>query len=135
MINLITPPDIIYNDVVSVLLVFPSEQFQMDLQKEVFSSVNENVNFYHYNKQNFTYTDMKWLLSVFSMCDITVIDLDNCPPHVKDLASYMIAKPKTYWLTNATDTVYTLISSNRVYNTSFLSAALGGNIEKDENVG
>lgn len=135
MINLITPPDIIYNDVVSVLLVFPSEQFQMDLQKEVFSSINENVNFYHYNKQNFLYSDTKWLLSVFAMCDIVVIDLDNCPPYVKDLASYMIAKPKTYWLTNATDTVYTLISNNRIYNTGFLSTALGGNIEKDENVG
>lgn len=107
----------------------------MDLQKEVFASVTESVNFYHYNKQIFSYTDIKWLLSVFAMSNIAIIDLDNSPPQVRDLASYMIAKPKTYWLTNATDTVYTLISSNRVYNTSFLSTALGGNIEKDENVG
>ena len=45
----------------------------------------------------------------------------------------MIAKPKTYWLTNATDIVYTHISSNRIYNISTISSALGGKNAEDEN--
>jgi len=130
VINLITPPDKLYSDSVSVLLVFPSDDLQTQIQQEVFPNVNDTINVYHYNKQQYSISDVDWLLSVFNMCNIVIIDIDNCPNHIRDLASYMIGKPKTFWLTNATDSVYTYISSNRIYNASILSSTLGGNIEK-----
>ena len=131
-INLITPPDKLYGDAISLLLVFPSKELQAQIQDEVLSVSTESLNVYLFNKEQYTLTDVDWLLAVFNLCQIVVIDVDQCPSYVRDLASYMIAKPKTYWLTNATDIVYTSISSNRIYNISTLSSALGGKIEEDE---
>jgi hypothetical protein len=132
-INLITPPDKLYGDSTSLLLVCPSKDLQTQIQEEVFTTVSEPLNVYLYNKEQYTLSDVDWLLAVFNLCQIVIIDVDQCPPHVKDLLSFMIAKPKTYWLTNATDIVYTHISSNRIYNISTISSALGGKNAEDEN--
>jgi hypothetical protein len=40
----------------------------------------------------------------------------------------MIAKNKTYWLTNSQDSVYNSLSSNKIYNLDFLSK-IGDNFE------
>lgn len=131
-INLITPPDKVFSDAVSVLVVFPSKDLQQQIQNEVFPNTKENINVYLYDKPQYTNTDVDWLLSVFSMAQIVIVDIDQCPPYIKDLLSFMIAKPKTYWLTNAVDSVYNHISSNRIYNISILSSALGGISEEGE---
>jgi len=62
------------------------------------------------------------------ICDLIIVDIDNCPSYVKDLLSFIIAKPKTYWLTNAVEVVYNHISSNRIYNLSILER-IGDSIE------
>jgi hypothetical protein len=131
-INLITPPDKVFSDAVNVLVIFPSSDLQQQIQNEVFPNAKESINVYLYNKPQYTNTDIDWLLSVFNLCQIVIVDVDQCPPHVKDLLSFMIAKPKTYWLTNAVDSVYNHISSNRIYNISILSSALGGLSEEGE---
>ena len=131
-INLITPPDKIFSDAVNVLVIFPSTELQQQIQNDVFPNAKENINVYLYDRQQYTNTDVDWLLSVFSLCQIVIIDVDQCPSYVKDLLSFMIAKPKTYWLTNAVDSVYNHISSNRIYNVSILSTALGGIGEESE---
>jgi tripartite-type tricarboxylate transporter receptor subunit TctC len=131
-INLITPPDKVYSDAISVLVVFPSKALQEQIQNEIFPNAKESINVYLYDKPQYTLADTDWLLSVFSLSQIVIIDVDQCPPYVKDLLSFMIAKPKTYWLTNAVDSVYNHISGNRIYNISILSSALGGNSEESE---
>ena len=131
-INLITPPDKVYSDAISVLVVFPSKDLQHQIQNEIFPNAKESINVYLYDKPQYTLADTDWLLSVFSLSQIVIIDVDQCPPYVKDLLSFMIAKPKTYWLTNAVDSVYNHISGNRIYNISILSSALGGNSEESE---
>lgn len=131
-INLITPPDKVYSDAISVLVVFPSKDLQQQIQNEIFPNAKESINVYLYDKPQYTLADTDWLLSVFSLSQIVIIDVDQCPPYVKDLLSFMIAKPKTYWLTNAVDSVYNHISGNRIYNISILSSALGGNSEESE---
>ena len=131
-INLITPPDKVYSDAISVLVVFPSKALQEQIQNEIFPNAKESINVYLYDKPQYTLADTDWLLSVFSLSQIVIIDVDQCPPYVKDLLSFMIAKPKTYWLTNAVDSVYNHISSNRIYNISILSSALGGLSEEGE---
>jgi hypothetical protein len=52
--------------------------------------------------------------------DYVIFDVDNSASEVRDLASYIIANPNTYWLTNSIDSVYNNISINRVYDLSFL---------------
>ena len=131
-INLITPQDKVYSDAISVLVVFPSKALQEQIQNEIFPNAKESINVYLYDKPQYTLADTDWLLSVFSLSQIVIIDVDQCPPYVKDLLSFMIAKPKTYWLTNAVDSVYNHISGNRIYNISILSSALGGNSEESE---
>jgi len=71
------------------------------------------------------------LLNVFKMCDLALIDVDNTSPWARDLLSYMIAKPKTYWLTNSQDSVYNSLSNNRVYNLNFLSNIGDNNFETE----
>ena len=131
-INLITPPDKVFSDAVNVLVIFPSKDLQQQIQNEVFPNAKESINVYLYDKPQYTNTDVDWLLSIFNLCQIVIVDVDQCPPHIKDLLSFMIAKPKTYWLTNAVDSVYNHISSNRIYNISILSSALGGLSEEGE---
>lgn len=130
-ITLITPPDKIYNDAIGLLLLFPNKDLQAEIQQEIFPVVSDPLNVYLYDKEQYSVSDMDWLMSVFTLADMVLIDIDNCPPYVRDLASYMIAKPKTYWLTNSLDPVYNYISKNRIFNTSFLSSALGGISEEE----
>lgn len=63
------------------------------------------------------------------MCDIAIIDIDNVKPYLLDMLSYMIAKPKTFWLTKGVNLVYNKLSNNNVQDYEFLSK-LGGNFEK-----
>ena len=76
-INLITPPDKVFSDAVSVLVVFPSKDLQQQIQNEVFPNAKENINVYLYDKPQYTNTDVDWLLSVFSMSQIVIIDIDQ----------------------------------------------------------
>tara|TARA_B110000503_G_scaffold129696_1_gene202196 strand:+ start:758 stop:1150 length:393 start_codon:yes stop_codon:yes gene_type:complete len=127
-INLITPPDKIYNDNTSILLLFPTQTNLAYIQKNILPSVNGGMNIYIYDKPNYTTVDVNWLLDTVYLCDLIIIEVDNCPTYIKDLLSFIIAKSKTYWLTNAVDTVYTHISSNRIYNLSILEK-LGDSVE------
>lgn len=132
-INLITPPDKIYSDAVSLLLVFPNTDLQKEIQTNILPSIPGALNVYLYDKPNYTKEDIDWLLSVVALSDLVIVDVDNCQPYVRDLLSYIIAKPKTYWLTNAVETVYTHISSSRIYNLSILENLGGSIFEEGDN--
>lgn len=132
-INLITPPDKLYNDSVTIFLLFPTKENLNYIQQEILSDLESSLNIYIYEQPNYTKQDVDWLLSVVHLSNIIIIDIDNCPSYLKDLLSYIIAKPQTYWLTNTVDSVYTHISSNRIYNLSILEQ-LGGSIEKNKPV-
>ena len=68
-----------------------------------------------YEEQN-----LDWLLDISASCDYIVIDIDNCTTTTRDLCSYLVAKPKTYWLTQGENTVYTMISTNRIFDLDFI---------------
>lgn len=128
-IHLITPPDKLYNDSLSILLIHPSKDVQLDLQNNILPTFDFSINVYYYDKPIYNKDDIDWLLSIFHLVNLVIIDLDNSSSHVKDICSYFIAKSKTYWLTNSVDTVYNHLSPNRIYNLSFL-LNLGGSVEK-----
>jgi hypothetical protein len=129
-INIVTPPDMLFNDSFQLLVIYPSKQLQDDLQNNFLANTDIDVNVYVYDKPIQTTQEVEWLLSVFKQCDTAIIDVDNASPWARDLTSYMIAKNKTYWLTNSQDSVYNSLSNNRVYNLDFLSA-IGDNFETE----
>ena len=127
-INIITPPDKLFNDAVQVLLVFPSSDLESQVQESLVD-IEEDINIYLYNKEVYAEKDLDWLLTVFKMSEVTIIDIDSVPVYAKDLLSYMIAKNKTFWLTKGNNIVYNKLSNNKIKDFKFLSK-LGGNFEK-----
>ena len=126
-INIITPPDKIFSDCLNILLIHPSEQIKDELQT-ILKQFNTSCNINLYDSKLYDPNEVDWLLTVFSSCNLCIIDIDNSAPYTRMLASYLIAKPKTYWLTNSQDVVYNHISNNRIYDLDFI-AQLGGYFE------
>jgi hypothetical protein len=122
-INIISPPDKIYNDSLTMLVMYPSSALQADLQTWLLELETLSLNVYFYNEQSYSDDKFTWLLDVFNFADLVLIDIDNVPAfsNVEHILSYMVAKPKTYWLTNHRHIVYNYISNNRIYDLSFLS--------------
>ena len=120
----------LFNDSLQLLLVYPSKQLQDELQDTFLADYDADVNVYIYDKPVQDKEEVDWMLSVFKQCDVTIIDVDNASSWCRDLASYMIAKNKTYWLTNSQDSVYNSLSSNKIYNLDFLSK-IGDNFETE----
>ena len=129
-IKIITPPDVLLDDSFQLLLMYPSKQLQDQLQDTFLNSTPLGVNVYYFDKPNYNKEDVEWLVKTFKMCDTALVDVDNTVPWARDLLSYMIAKPKTYWLTNSQDSVYNSLSNNRVYDLDFLSM-IGDNFETE----
>ena len=118
----------LFNDSFQLLIVYPSKQLQDELQDTFLANSALDVNVYVYDKPVQVKEEIDWLLSVFKQCDNAILDIDNSSPWTRDLLSYMIAKNKTYWLTNSHDSVYNSLSNNKVYNLDFLSK-IGDNFE------
>jgi len=127
-INLITPPDILRTDALTWLFIYPRKDIQKQLQDDILANYDGTMNLYYYDQPNYNKDDVEWLLNVFELAEVVVIDVDNCEPYIIDLMSYLISKSKTYWLTMRDESLYTHISSNRIYDLSFLNT--GDTIEK-----
>ena len=120
----------LFNDSLQLLLVYPGKQLQDELQNNFLANSNVDINIYVYDKPVYDKKEIEWVLSVFKQSDVTIIDVDNTSSWARDLLSYMIAKNKTYWLTNSQDSVYNSLSNNKVYNLDFLSS-IGDNYETE----
>lgn len=110
-INIITPPDKLFNLNMGYLLVKPSvyvkQQFQAILSQNI-----EEINVFVYDESEH---DIDWLLSVANQCDVTIIDVDNCDPITQKFITYLLAQPNTHYITNDELTPYGLINKNRIY--------------------
>jgi hypothetical protein len=126
-INIITPPDKIYNDNYKILLLFPTKNTLNEIQSRVLTKV-DSLNIYLYDKPVYNKEDTNWMLDVFFTADFVLIDIDSVPPYFRDLLSFLVAKSKTYWLTNAVDCMYNHISNNRLQDLNILSI-IGDHIE------
>ena len=121
----------LFNDSYQLLVIYPSKQLQDDLQNNFLANIDTDVNVYLYDKPVHTKHEVEWLLNVFKQCDTAIVDVDNTSPWARDLLSYMIAKNKTYWLTNSQDSIYNSLSNNKVYNLNFLSKIGDNNFETE----
>lgn len=123
-INVITPPDILRHRSYKILLLFPNQEIQSQLQEQI-GEWDHPIDIYMYEGEA-----LDWNLNVFEMCDVCIINFDDCDPQTRDLMSYLISFPKTYWLTRAENIVYNKLSLNRVYNLDFIESLIGGISEK-----
>jgi hypothetical protein len=130
-INLITPPDKLFNLNLGYLLVKPSlyvkQQFQTILSHNI-----EEINVFMYDDAEH---DIDWLLSVANQCDVTIIDVDNCDPTTKLFITYLLAQPNSHYITNDEITPYSLISKNRIYNLDWIVAQVTGQEDDGEDEG
>jgi len=131
-VHLITPPDILHNDNYQLLVICPSSAIQKDLQDNLLPLVKKEINIYYYEKSDYKKEDVNWLLNVAKQVDAVILDLDNAPPHIRDIASYLIAKPNTFWLTNSQESVYNHFSKNKVYNLDFIKKIGEENFETQQ---
>jgi len=124
-ITLITPNDKIYTSETSILLVYPNSKIKEQLQN-ILTEYNCSVHIYLYEiEENH---EIEWLFDVQGLCDYTIIDIDNCTSPIRDLASFLISKDNTFWLTNGTGSYYNVISKNRIFDLDFLKTKIGGTL-------
>jgi hypothetical protein len=126
-INLITAPDRLFNDSLSFFLIYPSMEVKEQFNN-LMSNINQPFNVYLYENETDEH-EIDWLLSTHKIVDFTILDIDNCPSDVRNLVSYFIANPKTYWLTKGEQMFYTKISNKRIYSLDYFADKIGGNIE------
>lgn len=127
-INVITPPDKLFNLNMGYLLIKPSlyvkQQFQLILSQSI-----EEINVFIYEEAEH---DIDWLLSVANQCDVTIIDVDNCDPITQKFITYLLAQPNTHYITNDELTPYGLISKNRIYNLDWIVDQLNEQNQEDD---
>jgi len=117
-LNLITPPDKLFNDCITITMIYPSAALKDEMQS-VLHTQETDINVYVYELDEHE-QNLDWLLSVCRMSDYVILDLDNSSQQVRMLASYLISKSNTYWLTNSPNSVYTMLSVKQIYNLDFL---------------
>lgn len=122
-ITVITPPDFLSNNNFKMLVINPGVEVRKSLNS-VLQQTESTFDLYLYEDVNDS--ELDWLLQNLESADITVIDIDHCGPIVRNLASYIISKKRTFYLTNDEVTPYNMISSNRIYNLDWLDNYLRG---------
>jgi hypothetical protein len=126
-INLITPPDKLFNLAVSYLLVKPSQYVKEQFQTLLSQSIDD-INVFVFDDNE---TDIEWLLSVATHVDYVIIDIDNCDPMTKHFVTVMLSQPNSYYMTNDEITPYNLISRNRIYDLEWINKLLQEEEEDD----
>ena len=126
-ITLITPPDHIFGDCYSYLLIYPNKDIKEQSQHY---NCKCRITLHVYLYDDPEAQDAEWLLTAVSKVNTVILDVDNCPAELRSILGFIIAKPKTYWLTNGEDMYYNKISNKRVYNLDFITT--GGNFEETQ---
>jgi len=126
-INLITPPDKLFNSVSNFLLIKPSTTIKIEFQK-MLAQVDEEVNVYLYEGEQ----NIEWLLEIIHRADICIIDIDNCDSMTKMFVSYMLALPGVFYFTNDETTPYGLLNKNRIYDLKWMISVEDEEEEEDE---
>jgi hypothetical protein len=113
-INLITDPDILANDNLSILLINlknDDEQLLTDYLSK--HDLICDINLYVHRNEN---PNLLWLLNSFQYCKNAYINLDEIDPVAGTYATYFIGRSKTYFCTKTEDmaTIMNPISVNRI---------------------
>ena len=128
-LNLITPPDKLFNQNINYLLIKPSTEIKIQFQ-QILSQLIDDINVFIFDEKE---SDMDWMLSVAHQCDAVIIDIDNCDPVTKNFVSLLLSQPNAFYMTNDEITPWGLISRNRIYNLDWILEALKEADDNDDN--
>lgn len=110
ILNLITSPDKLFNNDASLLLVNPSDSLKENFNYHA-KDFQENVNLYLYENSE---TELGWVLDVAQSVDYIVLDIDNTKIN-HWIIGHLLDFGKTFYLTNAPDSMYNVVNVNRIY--------------------
>lgn len=127
-INLITPPDSLFNINPGYLLVKPSTKLKVQFQS-ILSAIDDDVNVYIYDTDE---VDIAWLLNAANSVDSIIIDVDNCDPATRDFISILMQYSHTFYMTTDDVTPWGLINRNRIYNLDWIVDTIKKEMEEDE---
>ena len=123
-INLITPPDKLYNKNSSILLINPSNQLRLELQNLLKNNkLYLDIYLYEVNNDNHEFT---WLLDVHRMVTWCILELENLPYEIKKIESYLISFSNTYYITQGENILLNLIGNNKIYSVDQLKDIIRG---------
>lgn len=111
-VNVITPPDNIFNFNTNYLLVKPSTKLKEKFQTIINQDTGEsNVFIYEDSDQ-----EISWLLSVSHQADVIIIDVDNCDEVTKQFLGILLINPASCYITDEENSHWSLINRNRIFN-------------------
>lgn len=115
-INLITPPDTLFNSNIGYLLIKPSTKLKVQFQT-ILSVIDEEINVYVYDTEE---VDIAWMLNAANNTDIIIIDIDNCDPITKNFIGVLLSNANAFYMTDDEITPWGLLSRNRIYNLDWI---------------
>ena len=127
-INLITPPDKLYNSNPTYFLVKPSTKVKMQFQ-QMLSQIDEDLNVYVFDDVEH---DIDWMLGVSQISDFVIVDIDNCDATTKLFVSVLLTQPNAYYMTSDEITPWGLLSRNRIYNFDWINEVLNSTDDDQE---
>lgn len=122
LITIITPPDKLYNNSKSIMVITPSNSIKLQLQTFL-SEYPDEMNVYVYDQDD---DDIEWLLSVIKASDCVIFDIDNSGQTIRNLSGFIVSQKNVFYLTKDSKTPYNMLSKNRVYDLSWLYTYFNG---------
>lgn len=119
-INIITYPDVLHNNALNILLIYPEKNILDHLQSKFLKDYDNDVNLYMFDRLVHDTDEINWVLTASKSADYTIIDTDNTIEFFRPLLSFIIAKQNSYWFSKSDESIYKHLSSNHVYDLSFL---------------
>lgn len=108
-ITLITPPDTLQNENVSVLLINPTEDDKKSFNK-VANDLKNPINLYLYEDQQ----NQGWLIDVCRSVDHIYVNIDNSKD-IEWIIGWILNFSKTFYLTSTDHIPYNKVNVNKVY--------------------
>jgi hypothetical protein len=127
-INLITPPDSLFNLNPGYLLVKPSNKLKVQFQT-ILSVIEDDINVYIYDTDE---VDIAWMLNAANNVDTIIVDIDNCDSITKNFVSVLLSNANAFYMTDDETTPWGLLSKNRIYNLDWIVEAIKKEKELDE---
>jgi len=110
-INLITSPDVLFDDSTSVLLINPDNQIKDSLNNTL-KNIKQDLNLYLFEEEHSS--DIEWLMEIARSVDYIILNADACEK-IKWLIGAFLRMNRTFYLTNQEQIQYNVISENRIY--------------------
>ena len=127
MINVITPPDFLYNENPNILLINPSEQCK-DSLNALLLELDTGLNLYLYDNHD----DAQWILQAAAASDFVFVDIDNSGIQLRLIVGHLLSMNKTFYLTNDTSLPYNKLNPNKLDSVDIFANKLRGLYGKEQ---